>query len=69
MVTATSTAPWSERVAGRIRVWMGRCRVEVETSDGRRHIGVVAPDLVPSAQSCPLNLDATPASAEARRTP
>ena len=69
VVTATITTPWGERVTGRIRVWMGRRRVEAETSDGRRHIGVIAPDLGPSAQSCPLNLDTTPAGAEARPTP
>jgi hypothetical protein len=28
-----------ERVTGQIRCWMGRRWIEIETADGRRHIG------------------------------
>ena len=67
-MTATITTPWGERVTGRIRVWLGRRRVEVETSDDRRHIGVIAADRVPGADSRPQNLDTSTASPEARLT-
>ena len=38
-VTATIRTPWGETIHGEIRCWMGRRWVEVEDSDGRRHIG------------------------------
>jgi hypothetical protein len=39
-VTATTIhTPWGERVTGQIRCWMGRRWIEIETPDGRRHIG------------------------------
>lgn len=43
-MTATIHTPWGETVRGEIRCWMGRRWVEVEDSDGRRHIGRMAPD-------------------------
>ena len=45
-VTATITTPRGEQATGQIRVRLGRRRVEVETIDGRRHIGVIATDTV-----------------------
>jgi hypothetical protein len=48
-VTATIRTPWGETIRGEIRVWMGRRWVEVETSDGRRHIGrLPRPEQAPS---------------------
>ena len=38
-MTATIRTPWGETIRGEIRCWMGRRWVEVEDSDGRRHIG------------------------------
>jgi hypothetical protein len=43
-MTATIHTPWGETVRGEIRCWMGRRWVEVEDSDGRRHIGRLRPD-------------------------
>jgi len=43
-VTATIDTPWGERIHGEIRCWHGRRWVEIETSDGRRHIGRLTPD-------------------------
>jgi hypothetical protein len=43
-VTGTVDTPWGERIHGEIRCWMGRRWVEIETSDGRRHIGRLTPD-------------------------
>ena len=39
MTATTIDTPWGERVTGVIRCWMGRRWIEVEDSDGRRHIG------------------------------
>jgi hypothetical protein len=43
-VTATIDTPWGERIHGEIRCWHGQRWVEVEDSDGRRHIGRLLPD-------------------------
>jgi hypothetical protein len=43
-VTGTIDTPWGERIRGEIRVWHGRRWVEVEDSDGRRHIGRLTAD-------------------------
>jgi hypothetical protein len=43
-VTATIDTPWGERIHGEIRCWMGRRWVEIEDSDGRRHIGRLTRD-------------------------
>ena len=67
-MTAAITTPWGERVTGQNRVWLGRRRVEVETSDGRRHTGLIAPDRVPNTESRPLNLGTSTASPEAGAT-
>jgi hypothetical protein len=39
LTATTIDTPWGERVTGVIRCWMGRRWIEVEDSDGRRHIG------------------------------
>ena len=39
MTATTIDTPWGERVTGVIRCWMGRRWIEIEDSDGRRHIG------------------------------
>ena len=38
-MTAIIRTPWGETIRGEIRCWMGRRWVEIEDSDGRRHIG------------------------------
>jgi hypothetical protein len=43
-MTATITNHLGQRLTGEVRCWMGRRVVEVETSDGARHIGHLAPD-------------------------
>lgn len=43
-MTATIDTPWGERIHGEIRCWHGHRWVEVEDSDGRRHIGRLTPD-------------------------
>ena len=39
MTATTIDTPWGERVTGVIRCWMGRRWIEVEDSEGCRHIG------------------------------
>jgi hypothetical protein len=43
-VIATIDTSWGERIHGEIRCWHGRRWVEIETSDGSRHIGRLSPD-------------------------
>jgi hypothetical protein len=38
-MTATITNHLGHTITGQIRCWMGRRIVEIETSDGTRHIG------------------------------
>jgi hypothetical protein len=40
-MTATITNHLGQRLTGEVRCWMGRRVVEVETSDGSRHIGLL----------------------------
>jgi hypothetical protein len=40
-VTATITTRWGQQITGQIRAWPGPRRVDVETSDAHRHIGVI----------------------------
>jgi hypothetical protein len=42
-MTATITNHLGVRLSGQIRCWMGRRIVEIETPDGTRHIGHLAP--------------------------
>jgi peptide methionine sulfoxide reductase MsrB len=43
-VTATITDHLGQTLTGEVKCWMGRRVVEVETSDGARHIGHLRPD-------------------------
>lgn len=43
-MTATITNHLGHAITGQIRCWMGRRVVEIETSDGTRHIGHLRPD-------------------------
>jgi hypothetical protein len=66
LTATTIDTPWGERVTGVIRCWMGRRWIEIEDSDGQRHIGrlprgertflAVDPATVPGAAE--LRLDA-----------
>jgi hypothetical protein len=40
-MTVTITNHRGQRLTGEVRCWMGRRVVEVETSDGSRHIGLL----------------------------
>jgi len=42
-MTATITNHLGHTITGQIRCWMGRRIVEIETSDGTRHIGHLTP--------------------------
>jgi hypothetical protein len=53
-VTAKITTRWMRQITGQIRAWLGRRRVDVETSDAHRHIGVI-----PSTRASALD-DARP---------
>ena len=48
-MSATITNHLGQRLTGELRCWMGRRIVEVETSDGARHIGRLATDHAPVA--------------------
>ncbi len=52
MSAATITNHLGHRLTGQIKVWMGRRIVEVETSDGARHIGRLLDD---SAEQAPAS--------------
>jgi peptide methionine sulfoxide reductase MsrB len=43
-MTATITNHLGHTITGQIRCWMGRRIVEIETSDGGRHIGHLRAD-------------------------
>ena len=43
-MTATITNHLGHAITGQIRCWMGRRIVEIETSDGGRHIGHLRDD-------------------------
>jgi peptide methionine sulfoxide reductase MsrB len=43
-MTATITNHLGHTITGQIRCWMGRRIVEIETSDGTRHIGHLRAD-------------------------
>jgi hypothetical protein len=43
-MTATITNHLGHTITGQIRCWMGRRIVEIETSDGTRHIGHLTPN-------------------------
>jgi hypothetical protein len=43
-MTGTITDHLGAQLTGQIRCWMGRRIVEIETPDGTRHIGHLAPD-------------------------
>jgi hypothetical protein len=47
-MTATITDHLGQRICGEVRCWMGLRIVEVETSDGARHIGRLTPDPTPA---------------------
>lgn len=46
-MSATITDHLGQRITGQVRCWMGRRIVEVETSDGARHIGRLVTDTAP----------------------
>jgi hypothetical protein len=46
-MTATITNHLGQTLTGKIRCWMGRRVVEIETSDSARHIGHLCPDHQP----------------------
>jgi hypothetical protein len=46
-MTATITTRLGHQVTGQIRVWLGKRIVEIETDDGRRHVGRLHPDPQP----------------------
>ncbi len=46
-MTATITNHLGQTLTGQVKCWMGRRIVEIETSDGARHIGHLHPDRQP----------------------
>ena len=43
-MNATITNHLGQTLTGQIRCWMGRRIVEIETTDGARHIGTLRPE-------------------------
>jgi hypothetical protein len=52
-MTATITTRLGHQVSGQIRVWLGKRIVEIETEDGRRHVGRLHPDPQPAGVTTP----------------
>lgn len=61
-MSATITNHLGQRLTGQIKVWMGRRIVEVETSDGARHIGrlLTEPTTVTSSNTTVSTVDGAP---------